>query len=195
MTIATKNIALRRILLCLILLAFQSLTACNAREGSSSAKDLARPAGSWVSLTLTGYNYTNRYIDDFSVNGNGGGNLFVSSPRGGGGGSVCCVDYITGIDDWKVIVRWQSDACTFNNSKYEDGRRRYQIHSFFKEVEVQVDRKIPSKPRYLEVHFYPDGHVEATLTETSSLPRLKLESERADKTPYRQCPNDERPEE
>lgn len=195
MNIATENSMLRRTLIFLILLIFQSLSACNAREGSSNGGEVVKPSGTWVSLTLTGYNYTNRYINQFSVNGSGGGNLFVSSPRGGGGGSVCCVDYITGIDDWKVIVRWQSDACTFNNSKDEDGQRSYQIHSIFKEVEVQVSPKIPSNPRYLEVHFYPDGHVEAALTENSSSPRLRLESERADKTPYRQCPNDERPEE
>ena len=32
-----------------------------------------------VSLTLHGYNYTNRYIDSYSINGQGGGNLFLST--------------------------------------------------------------------------------------------------------------------
>jgi hypothetical protein len=194
MTIAT-NSALRRILLCLILLAFQSRTACNAREGSSTTREGIKLAGSWISLTLIGYNYTNRYIDDFSVNGNGGGNLFVSNPRGGGGGSVCCVNYITNIKDWKVTVQWHFDACTYNNRKNEYAEPRYEIHRYFKEVEVQVNQNITAKPKYLEVHFYPDGHVEVALTENSSPPRLRLGSEREDNSPYRQCPNDKRPQE
>lgn len=184
-----------RLSFCVIILAVQPLTACNAHEGTPATTQATQPVGTPVSLTLTGYNYTNRYIDQFSVNGNGGGNLFVSGPNGGGGGSVCCVDYIIGVDKWKLTVRWQADACTYNNSKYEDGRRRYRIHSVFKEVEIPIDPKIPNRPRYLEVHFYPDGHVEAALTENSSPPRLQLESERADKSPFRQCPNDKRPEE
>lgn len=189
------KISLRsHILLCLATMVVLLLTACSQRTGPFNERELSRPSGSSVSLTLTGYNYTDRYINDFSVNGNGGGNLFVSSPRGGGGGSVCCVDYITGITDWTVIVRWQYDACTFNNT-YEDGHRGYQIHSFYKEVEVSVDPKIGPRPEYLEVHFYPEGHVEVALTETSSSPRLRLDSERADRTPYRQCPGDTRPEE
>ena len=30
-------------------------------------------------------------------------------------------------------------------------------------------------PKYLEVHFYPDGHIEVAATREASPPRLKLE--------------------
>jgi hypothetical protein len=47
----------------------------------------AKPVG----LAIEGYNYTNRFIDSFTVtdeDGNGawGGNVFLSSPTSGGGG-------------------------------------------------------------------------------------------------------------
>jgi len=35
-------------------------------------------------LGITGYNYTNRYIDGFSVNGQGGGNVLISEDHAGG---------------------------------------------------------------------------------------------------------------
>ena len=153
------------------------------------------PRGTRVSLTLTGYNYTERYIDQFSVNGNGGGNLFVSGPTSGGGGSACCVNYIAGVKKWKFPVRWQTGGCTYNTSKYEDGRERSELYHSYKELEVQIDPKVSDRPAYLEVHFYPDGHVEAAVTENSSPPRLQLNKDREVKSPYKQCPNDKRPEE
>jgi hypothetical protein len=41
-------------------------------------------------LTITGYNYTDTYIDSFRVNGAGGGNVEVSTPTAGGGKGTCC---------------------------------------------------------------------------------------------------------
>ena len=145
------------------------------------------------SLTLTGYNYTARYIDQFSVDGVEGGNIFVSSPHGGGGGSVCCVNYRVGTKGWKATIRWQSGACTYNNRTDTSGQRLYEIFHYFKEQEVEVAGQITPDPHYFEVHFFPDGHVEAAITDQSSDPRLSLSEERQDKTLYGKCPNDKRP--
>jgi hypothetical protein len=42
---------------------------------------------------------------------------------------------------------------------------------------VEVKRPIPEKPAYLEVHFYPDGHVEGAISgdDGPSAPHLMLE--------------------
>ena len=152
-----------------------------------------KASGTLVPLTLIGYNYTNRYIDQFSVDGEGGGNLAVSGPHGGEGGSACCVNYVMGADAWKAIIRWQSDACIFNEGVFSNGVKHHEIHSFFREVEVQIDPHVPDHPRYLEIHIYPDGHAEAAITEHSSPTRLQLKKEREDKSVFKRCPNNVRP--
>jgi len=174
-----------------------SVSACNAQapEAPPAEKPVVKaPMGTRIQLGLEGYNYTNRYIDAFDVNGQGGGNLFVSGPSSGGGGTACCVSYITGPGAWEVTVRWQTGACTFNE-RTSGGEKFNDIHSFFKEVKVQVDPNIPDQPRYFEVHFYPDGHVEAAITEHASRPRLILSKDREDRSHYPRCPNGQEPKE
>jgi hypothetical protein len=179
------------------LLILLSLGACSENGATIGKSKRARVPtnGAKVELTLTGYNYTTRYIDHFSVNSNGGGNLYVSSPTSGGGGSTCCVTYIVGVPRWKVLVRWQADACSYDHVTTSNGENFYDIYRYFKEAEVEVDRPFATRPNNFEVHFYPDGHIEAAVTEGDSAPRLKLEKEREDKALYKQCPNDKRPEE
>jgi hypothetical protein len=178
------------------------LPACHAQPpqsdttGPSVAVDRPRikaPMGTRIELTLVGYNYTNRYIDQFDVDGQGGGNLFVSDGVNGGGKSACCVSYRSGAKARKVTLRWQSGACTFNDYTDEEGRKHDRTHSFFKEVEVQVDPTIPDFPSYFEVHFYPDGHAEAVITEKQSESRLSLSKDREDNSVFQRCPNDTKP--
>ncbi|MFZ5520651.1 MAG: hypothetical protein ACOZD0_05545, partial [Pseudomonadota bacterium] len=55
------------------------LQSCALDQGLTSAAEPARPGGPrYVSLTIEGYNYTDDYIDQFTVNGQGGGNLYLS---------------------------------------------------------------------------------------------------------------------
>ena len=145
-----------------------------------------------VPLAIVGYNYTNRYIDSFSVNGQGGGNLYVSSAHGGGGGTVCCVQYRPGTRLNTVTVRWQSGACYYREVS-SSNEVFYSLHSFFKEQEVVVADSVPPKAAYLEVHFYPDGSVQAAVTAQASAPRLALDKAREDKSKYPRCPNEEQP--
>lgn len=81
------------------------LPACNGRpselatsDALSTTNDVAvkAPVGKRIELALTGYNYTDRYIDQFEVDGQGGGNIAVSGPNTAGNGSSCCVSYRSG---------------------------------------------------------------------------------------------------
>jgi hypothetical protein len=151
------------------------------------------PPGTRFSLALLGYNYTSRYIDTFSVNGQGGGNLYVSSPTSGGGGTVCCVSYVQGRPAGEVTVRWQSGGCMLRVPGGLADGSTHLAHSFFREIKVKVDPLIPSRPRNFEVHFYPDGHVEAAITDGRSSPRLVYSKSREDRSDFPRCPDEKEP--
>jgi hypothetical protein len=46
---------------------------------------------------------------------------------------------------------------------------------------VEVGPPFPADPQNFEVHFYPDGHVEAAVTRWSSAPRIKLPEGRTER--------------
>lgn len=163
-----------------------------ARTRSNGAA-LKMPLGTQIDLVLTGYNYTDRDIDQFYVDGQGGGNISESGPGDAGSGSVCCISFRSGAKARVVKVRWQADACIFTNYTDDEGQKHERTHSYFKEVDVQVDPIIPDFPRYLEIHFYPDGHLEAAITEHASLARLVLSKDRANNSHFLRCPNDIEP--
>ncbi|NLP62559.1 DUF3304 domain-containing protein [Paraburkholderia sacchari] len=123
-------------------------------------------------LGLVGYNYTDRAIADFSVNGQWGANLVLSTPTSGGGSTMCCVvmSRDTKTPFW-VTVEYQMDAL----ESYPP-RRVIEAAGPYRKTKVQVIGPVPSDPSYLEIHFYPDGHIEAALSgrDGPSPPRLKL---------------------
>jgi hypothetical protein len=132
----------------LFIASVMSLASCDA-TASRGARGLA----------IYGYNYTDLYIISFAVDGQGGGNLAVSSPGGGGGGSVCCVMLNPrSKPPIPVTIKWRRDSSTI-----------------WCEQEVMLNGPIPPDPHYFEVHFYPDGHVEVAVTDDASLPRLEME--------------------
>ncbi len=130
-----------------------NLGACDAMSSNKEAvKDEASPR----MATIYGYNYTDLYIDHFSVNGQGGGNLEVGDADAGGGGRVCCVTVRPNQKFLNpVTIRWTRD------------RKQWC------ELEVTLTEAAPANPEYFEVHFYQDGHVEAAVTEKMSEPRIK----------------------
>jgi hypothetical protein len=67
------------------------------------------------------------------------------------------------------------------------------IHSIYKEVEVEVRPVTRLAPHYFEVHFYPDGHVEAAITDVESRSRLPLEENRENHVKFPRCPHDQKP--
>ncbi|MDB5935227.1 MAG: hypothetical protein JWQ01_2571 [Massilia sp.] len=176
------------------------LIACALIQGAAAAAPSTAPAskplgkaGAELNLALVGYNYTSRYIDTFSVNGQGGGNVYVSSPTSGGGGTVCCVSYRKGATAYEVTVRWHAGGCMYRApARMADGRTHLG-HSFFRELRVKVDPHIPDGATNFEVHFYPDGHVEAAITARASAPRVVSSEDRADRSEYQRCPGDKEP--
>ncbi len=110
-----------------------------------------------VSLAINAFNYTDMYIDSFSVDYQGGGNVYVSSPTSGGGGTVCCVTW------WPrtklphpVKVKWSRD------------NKRWC------EKTVMLNGPVPARPTAIGVHFMPDGDIQVELSEGEADPKLKL---------------------
>lgn len=151
------------------------LQACAQVPGLNARSE--RSSGESVALLIQGYNYTDDYIDSFTVNGQGGGNLYVSSPTSGGSGSVCCVSYVPGVKlPMKVKVRWTASYCMRQVANpYSFGQRTFEDRiPIWREAEALVDDRSNGHPYALEIHIYQDGHVEGSVTRGESPPRVVL---------------------
>lgn len=187
---------MKRFNLVVLLVSVIAVLGCN-RQVEARAEQVSQPSlypEETVNLAILGYNYTRRYIADFSINSNGGGNIMVSTPSSGGGGTSCCAPYLPGMKAYKVTVRWQADACMFHTYSVATKRTFDEIHSFYKEIKVPVKEDFVNPPKYMEVHFYPDGKVEVSVTDTRSPPRLRLSDSRQDRSEFPRCPGDKQPE-
>ena len=136
------------------------LGGCNAppppAAAATSAEDL--PPMREHGVTIYGYNYTNRAFGSFEVNGHGGGDLSVSTPTAGGGKHTCCGSVFAPTSfPIPYTVKWT------------------QEDDIWCEQTVVLPPVQVLEPKYLEVHFYPDGHIELAVTEDFSEPRLQLE--------------------
>lgn len=189
-------------LLCRILIIINfmmfCLTACTHRENTAIAAPVPQAdqysLPTSVALTMMGYNYTDRDIRDFYVDGTNGGDISVSSTVGGGGGSVCCVSYGPNVSPFNIEVRWQADACRYNLHYASDGTQFFDIRKIYKRRTVNLARQGSGIPKYLEIHIFPDEHVEAAVTAEPSPPRLVLDSRRRITAPFRNCPDDQQPD-
>jgi len=153
----------------------------------------SRENSEWL-LGLVGYNYTDREIEDYSIDGVGGGQIRKSSPTSGGGGTTCCVRLLKELNGTvKVKVRWQVDGCRYL-IKDLDGNSEAARHFFYREEEVSVTIPPGKTIAYLETHFYPNGRPQVRLTEYSSLPALALDKKRPDRSLFPRCKDDQQPE-
>lgn len=129
----------------------------------------AKPVG----LAIEGYNYTNRFIINFTVtdeDGNGawGGDVLLSTPTEGGGKSTCCVMLDPSVKHpIKLKIKWTVEGIY-------DSSGKAVLPDIRKESWVTVSPPFPDDPQNFEVHFYQDGHVEAGVTRWSSKPRISL---------------------
>ena len=113
-------------------------------------------------LAINGFNYTDLYIDDFSVGSSGGGNLFVSSPTSGGGGTSCCVVLYPGAPlPRPVTIEWMRSL---------DGKKQRWCKKT-----VELTGPIPANPTAFGVHFMPDGEIQVEVTQGEADPKLRLE--------------------
>ena len=116
-------------------------------------------------LGITGYNYTGRYIDGFSVNGQGGTNMGAHT---NGSGEACCIVWRPGTAhpilmfvEWTYGERWNHEK----GLKLQDA----ETHR----VEVELKGPVPQNPTVFAVHFYPDNTVQVEVAEDYPKPRLR----------------------
>jgi|GEM_PF-3220034 len=129
------------------------------RDSDFARKALSRKEYEEAKVDIVGYNYTDKYIGVFQVNGDFGSILRLSSPDSGGGNPNCCFRYMIHRPyPYQVEVTWaESDS---------DEKRTHFM--------ATIPQPETTDLKYLEVHFYPDGHVELKLTNRYGPPRLKL---------------------
>lgn len=109
-------------------------------------------------LTIHGYNYTDTYIDSFTVNGVGGGNLEVSEGINGGGVGTCCASVLADIPlPLTVEIAWN----------------REREKPTCKQT-VLLSGPVPEDANDFEVHFYLDGTIQVAITSYPSAARLVL---------------------
>jgi Protein of unknown function (DUF3304) len=111
----------------------------------------------YYALGIVGYNYTDTAIIDYIVNGRGAFNLAVSTETSGGGKTVCCFSWRPdGKVPFPITVEWTRGDDRWCRKK------------------VMLTDPGPAVPTALEVHFFPDRHIEVAVTNSYSPPRLKL---------------------
>lgn len=146
-------------------------------------------------LSLVGYNYTNRIIENYTVDYASGGDIKMSSPTSGGGGAFCCFDYYPGlIEKMLVKVRWQVDGCTYMLKNPLTRASADVRHLYYREKLVKVEKKTFGVPEFIETHIFPDGSVRVFLTAELSSPLLRLDAERADMSSFPRCKDDKKPQ-
>ena len=103
-----------------------------------------------VMLGIVGYNHTERYIDSFSVGGQGGGNVSATSS----GGIVCCIGYRPSRPlPIEMEVEW-----TFGHRRNELGEISVAAETHQKKA--ILNGPVPKEPHYLEVHIFQDSTVQ-----------------------------------
>ncbi|WP_370660064.1 DUF3304 domain-containing protein [Massilia yuzhufengensis] len=100
-----------------------------------------------ASIELSGLNYKEVGIAEFSVDGSNGHSIF---PNGGGGAFVCCITIQrTWHAGMKVNVRWIEDA---------------KLLGPWKKRVVEVPKYTEHEIGIFAVHFYPDDTVKVLVT-------------------------------
>ncbi len=119
-------------------------------------------------LAITGYNYTDRYIDGFSVNGQGGSNVLLSDDADGGGKTACCIVWRPGTAlPVTMFVEW-TYGIEGNLQTGEVYREPETLRA-----EVELTGPVPEHPTVFVVHFYPNNTVQLEVAEDYPKPRLK----------------------
>lgn len=173
------------------MVSFASFSAGSAQAEQSARERLKEK---YFLLGLVGYNYTDRHISDYTVDGAGGADISLSSPTGGGSGITCCIKLAKKyVVPPRVKVRWQYDGCIYLMKNDRTGATARVRHYYYKEAEVDLQRADSGTPGYIETHFYPDGTVHVRSTDNFSSPELNLDPKRVDKSQFPRCKDDEEP--
>ena len=112
-------------------------------------------------VCLQGFNHTTRYISDYRVNGQWGGNISEKEgddEYGGGGGFSCG----SAIETGPVKVMWQ-----FPLQTREQLNKGIEVPPETHEATVPMPEAESNHSRYFQVHIFPDHHVELQLLDNS----------------------------
>jgi len=148
------GLVMRLMSMALVALTALALTACQ-----DAAKQEPKMLG------ITGYNYTDRYIDTFSVNGQGGTNMGAQT---NGSGEACCIVWRPGTTlPVTMVVEWtygeDQDLRTGQIYKPRETRR----------AEVELTGPVPEHPTVFVAHFYPNNTVQVEVAADYPEPRIK----------------------
>jgi hypothetical protein len=115
-------------------------------------------------VSMLSFNYTNRYIGDIAVDGAWGGGADAYGNGGAAQGLLAPSD-----PNKKAIlkVEWNVGS-TYDVASDTYTRAPIEKHT----ANVAVAWPYPANPRYLVLHFYPDGHIEAELE--ASQPKRRI---------------------
>jgi hypothetical protein len=121
------------------------------------AVEIHKPSS--YSVCLQGFNYTDRIIDEYRVNGLWGGNVSAkeADEHYGGGGKLACVGSVGGKT---ATIMWKYGMPTL--ADYHNGVKP-ETH----EVTLPMPVAQSNHARYFQVHFFPDNHVELKLLDHS----------------------------
>ncbi|WP_156954414.1 DUF3304 domain-containing protein [Paraburkholderia acidipaludis] len=111
--------------------------------------------GSYGEFDLMGFNRTDRYIAQFYVEGQWGGNLFPKG-NGGGGSATCCTSIPRGSKTLHVrwVLGWKTDEQFRNRAPQET---------------YEADVPLPVMPRgaksgHIQIYFFPGNRISAMYT-------------------------------
>jgi len=126
-------------------------------------------AGSWGAHAQTasygpyrvvGFNYTDRSIALFTIDGFGAGGVNAHE-SGGGGGTVCCMSVPRNGKMWHIKIAYELTQEQYKKDLPNDV--------------YETDIPVPSLPNkhggYIEFHFLPDRKIEAKWVESPTDPR------------------------
>ena len=167
---------------------------CHAKQTRfSPQKYLNRDS---VTLGLIGYNYSNRHISEYSVNGSSGGHVNLSTPTSGGSGVTCCVKFSKSTAAPILVkIRWQLDGCKALQRNPQTGATAEMRYFYYKEAEFEIPPVEIGNPKFFETHFYPDGTVQVQVTANISEPRIISDAKRPDESSFLRCKNGENADE
>ena len=110
---------------------------------------------------VIGYNYTDRSIYSFTIDGFGAGGSTAHKP-GGGGKSVCCMDIPRGKKIWHIKIEYELTRDQYKNN----------LPSDVYETNISVP-SLPNKSQgYIEFHFLPGRKIEAQWVDYPTDPHI-----------------------
>ncbi|MDR0241490.1 MAG: DUF3304 domain-containing protein [Burkholderia sp.] len=111
-------------------------------------------AGNDGPYRVIGYNFTDRSIYSFMIDGFGAGGS-TAHKRGGGGKSVCCMDVPRGKKTWHLKIKYE-----LTQEQYRNG-----LPNEVYETDIAVPKLPNQRDGYIEFHFLPDRKIEAKWVE------------------------------